>query len=137
LLIIDYLPKDKQYLITRAIPCAKRVTDMEYNQEDAERILKEGDDEWISSHHGTPSTVKEIKDIDESLAVKISDIKIADDKILDINDIVDIDDPDLEGMFGHIGHIKCFDSASFDIFYCRLWYSGSGGCCGIKRGSNS
>jgi ubiquitin-like-conjugating enzyme ATG3 len=62
----DYLPADKQYLISRNVPCLKRVSSMAYTDadEDMEAMIAEGDsndkeDEWVATHtnKGTsPST---------------------------------------------------------------------------------
>jgi len=57
---VSYLPPDKQYLITRNVPCAKRVKQMEYTGEADESFIhddgdKEGDG-WISTHqHRDPN----------------------------------------------------------------------------------
>ena len=61
----DYLPSDKQYLITRGVPCLRRATALAYTDadEDAERLLAIGDlsstgsetDEWVETHTGRPS----------------------------------------------------------------------------------
>jgi len=44
-----YLPKEKQYLITKNVPCYKRCEQMEYNQEQ-EKVLDEGDDEGLFNY---------------------------------------------------------------------------------------
>jgi len=61
----DYLPPDRQYLITRGVPCLRRATALAYTDadEDAERLLSIGDlsstgseaDEWVETHTGRPS----------------------------------------------------------------------------------
>ena len=61
----DYLPSDKQYLITRGVPCLRRATSLAYTDadEDRERLLAIGDlsstgseaDEWVETHTGRPS----------------------------------------------------------------------------------
>ncbi|KAJ3207183.1 E2-like enzyme [Dinochytrium kinnereticum] len=70
----DYLPVDKQYLITRNVPCLKRVKAMEMNAtaEDAEEVL--GDTElegegWVATRpnqkEGEAGAIQEIADMDE------------------------------------------------------------------------
>eukprot|EP01137_Pigoraptor_chileana_P037692 Opistho-2@35186 len=46
----SYLPPDKQYLVTRNVPCFKRAKNMEYVDE--ERTFEDEDDEggWIETH---------------------------------------------------------------------------------------
>ncbi|KAK3829096.1 MAG: autophagocytosis protein [Benniella sp.] len=47
----DYLPQEKQFLITRNVPCLRRVKQMEYTDEDAEtQIESDGADAWVMSH---------------------------------------------------------------------------------------
>jgi ubiquitin-like-conjugating enzyme ATG3 len=79
----DYLPAEKQYLITRGVPCLRRATALAYTDadEDAERLLAIGDlsstgseaDEWVETHTGRPSahdsagnagTIDDIPDLD-------------------------------------------------------------------------
>ncbi|EPQ57008.1 hypothetical protein GLOTRDRAFT_73506 [Gloeophyllum trabeum ATCC 11539] len=57
----DYLPADKQYLVTRGVPCLRRATSLVYTDadEEAERMLSFGDegkeDEWVETHAGRPA----------------------------------------------------------------------------------
>ncbi|XP_018321928.1 ubiquitin-like-conjugating enzyme ATG3 [Agrilus planipennis] len=50
--IKSYLPKDKQFLITRNVPCSRRCEQMEY-QEDLEHIIQsdDADNGWVDTHH--------------------------------------------------------------------------------------
>lgn len=57
----DYLPGDKQYLVTRGVPCLRRATSLAYTDadEDAERMVSVGDsggpdggDDWVETHTG-------------------------------------------------------------------------------------
>ncbi|KAJ8983787.1 hypothetical protein NQ317_000348 [Molorchus minor] len=47
-----YLPKNKQFLITRNVPCPRRCEQMEYSQE-MEKIIEseDADNGWIDTHH--------------------------------------------------------------------------------------
>ena len=48
----DYLPPEKQFLITRNVPCYKRCRQMEYRGE-LEKVLDSEDPEggWVDTHH--------------------------------------------------------------------------------------
>ncbi|XP_076453829.1 ubiquitin-like-conjugating enzyme ATG3 [Babylonia areolata] len=52
-----YLPPDKQFLITRSVPCYKRVKQMDTHQEDQEKVIEEDDQDggWVDTHHFSPS----------------------------------------------------------------------------------
>jgi ubiquitin-like-conjugating enzyme ATG3 len=73
----DYLPPDKQYLVTRNVPCLKRVAAMEYKeQEDDEEIAEAGADNddfgaWVATHKNrkveTEGEVQEIGDMDDDI----------------------------------------------------------------------
>ncbi|EJU04428.1 hypothetical protein DACRYDRAFT_76878 [Dacryopinax primogenitus] len=69
----DFLPKDKQFLMTRNVPCLRRATTLAYTdeQEDAEKMLSftdggDKEDEWVQTHAGRAGEgdgVAEISDI--------------------------------------------------------------------------
>ncbi|CAM0139154.1 E2-like enzyme, variant 2 [Umbelopsis sp. WA50703] len=116
----DYLPKDKQFLITRNVPCLRRAKQMEYTEDDKETEIKAGDDGendddedgWMYTHSDRVyKTIDEIaRDIVDSDdmpqlppigALSIEDNRTANEKAEDddINpdEIPDIDDiPDME-----------------------------------------
>lgn len=53
--IKSYLPPNKQFLITRSVPCPRRCKQMEYN-DDHEKIIEEDDPDdpdggWVDTHH--------------------------------------------------------------------------------------
>jgi ubiquitin-like-conjugating enzyme ATG3 len=75
----EFLPADKQYLVTRGVPCLRRAQSLAYTDadEDAERLLSFGDssapgkeeDEWVETHAGrkvamdATTNANEIQDI--------------------------------------------------------------------------
>nr|CAG4641078.1 EOG090X0AKX [Eulimnadia texana] len=48
--IRDYLPRDKQFLVTKNVPCYKRCKQMEYTE--VEQIIDENDEDggWVDTH---------------------------------------------------------------------------------------
>jgi ubiquitin-like-conjugating enzyme ATG3 len=77
----EFLPADKQYLVTRGVPCLRRATSLAYTDadEDSERLvsgdLGGGDtevDEWVETHAGrvpgggagAPGDIDDIPDLD-------------------------------------------------------------------------
>lgn len=57
-LIKSYLPTDKQYLVTKKVPCYKRCKDIEYCSNDEKVIMTENDEEgWVDTHHSEPVAV--------------------------------------------------------------------------------
>lgn len=59
-----YLPEDRQYLVTKSVPCYKRCKDIEYCNNDEKVILTENDEEgWVDTHHSDQaSAVNEMID---------------------------------------------------------------------------
>lgn len=48
----SYLPADKQFLVTKSVPCYKRCKDIEYCNNDEKVIMTENDEEgWVDTHH--------------------------------------------------------------------------------------
>ncbi|KAI8617628.1 autophagocytosis associated protein [Chytriomyces sp. MP71] len=96
----DFLPTDKQYLVTRNVPCHKRIAEMEYKDGDEEELrldedmgFSAPDDEdgaWIATHKNhAPSSnrVGEIADMED-----IPDIPDMDEE-LEIVDMEEEEDP--------------------------------------------
>lgn len=60
--IKTYLPKDKQFLITRNVPCYRRCKQMEYVGEETIIENENGQDEgWVETHH-YDATTNELED---------------------------------------------------------------------------
>ncbi|KAE9403910.1 hypothetical protein BT96DRAFT_989892 [Gymnopus androsaceus JB14] len=115
----DYLPADKQYLVTRGVPCLRRATSLAYTDadEDAERLLNFGDssagedaDEWVETHSGrkpnldsaaNPGEIADIPDAqDEELSSGVGNMSLGNvpamSEIPDIDEIPDMEEEDLE-----------------------------------------
>lgn len=100
----DYLPAEKQYLLTRGVPCLRRATSLAYTDadEDAERLLNFGDsaageeaDEWVETHAGRKATTDS--------AVNAGDIE----------DIPDLDGPgEAEGVTSAMGAMNIGSSSA-------------------------
>ncbi|KAJ7497645.1 putative E2-like enzyme [Mycena latifolia] len=112
----DYLPTDKQYLLTRGVPCLRRATSLAYTDadEDAERLLSFGDstgaDEWVETHAGrksnldsaNPGQIDDIPDLDataeDSVAQGVGALSLGGDAPAEIPDLDDIPDMEEDGL---------------------------------------
>lgn len=56
--IKPYLPKDKQFLITRNVPCYRRCKQMEYVGEETVVEHETGDGGWVETHHFDESSTE-------------------------------------------------------------------------------
>ncbi|KAF8342334.1 autophagocytosis associated protein [Cantharellus anzutake] len=144
----DFLPPEKQYLMTRAVPCPRRATSLAYTDadEDAEKMLsfaEEGTDdkeeEWVQTHSGRkPSEAAHIGDIDDipDFDGPASGLPAAMNK-LDINASPHIDDiPDMEeegleeedeDAKGNLLQVRTYDvMITYDKYYQtpRIWLLG-------------
>ncbi|KZT21414.1 hypothetical protein NEOLEDRAFT_1139529 [Neolentinus lepideus HHB14362 ss-1] len=118
----DYLPTDKQYLVTRGVPCLRRATSLVYTDadEEAERLLSFGDasgagneDEWVETHAGrapmsdgaaNPGVIDDIPDADDdaphdggvSSGMQSLSLGKALEETPDLDEIPDMEEDDLE-----------------------------------------
>ncbi|KAH8119055.1 autophagocytosis associated protein [Phellopilus nigrolimitatus] len=114
----DYLPADRQYLITRGVPCLRRAASLAYTDadEDAERLLSFSDslapadgDEWVETHAGrkashnanTPGDIEDIPDLDdgptESATDAMGELSLSGAKNAQANETPDLDEiPDMD-----------------------------------------
>jgi ubiquitin-like-conjugating enzyme ATG3 len=106
----DFLPSDKQYLITRGVPCLRRATSLAYTDE--ERLLSigggKGEDEWVETHTGRahagdssaePAEIDEIPDVDDhdDISHAMGDMSLKAGKGMEPAEIPDLDEiPDME-----------------------------------------
>lgn len=63
-----YLPKDKQFLITRSVPCYRRCKQMEYEGEETIVEDESGEGGWVETHHfddatGQPSVEEKLSEM--------------------------------------------------------------------------
>jgi len=137
----DYLPADKQFLITRNVPCYKRCRQMEYKA-DLEKVLDSEDPEggWVDTHHFQE------KDSSDALASTVKEM-VLEDPVQDVSDgeeAVDMEDfiesgmieednatvePIIEekGACGEIVSTRTYDlNITYDRYYQtpRLWLFG-------------
>ncbi|KAJ2920026.1 hypothetical protein MD484_g486, partial [Candolleomyces efflorescens] len=116
----DFLPKDKQYLVTRGVPCLRRAQSLAYTDadEDAERLLSFGDganagdgEEWVETHAGRKAAINpgadsagiaEIPDDDgDEVSRGLGNLSLSGGQgeshdTPDLDDIPDMEEDDLE-----------------------------------------
>ncbi|KAK1303939.1 Autophagy-related protein 3 [Acorus calamus] len=143
---VDYLPADKQFLITRNVPCLRRASAVEEEYEAAGgEYLLDDEDEWVATH-GNP---KEMKKSEEEDLPSIETLEISKSQSIQTipsyfggeqeEDIPDMsEDPDLASLpsqyfIAHepndddILHTRTYDiSISYDKYFQtpRVWLTG-------------
>ncbi|KAJ2719636.1 E2-like enzyme [Coemansia sp. Benny D115] len=70
----DYLPADRQFLITRNVPCLRRAAQMVSGLDDEEQL---GDDGWVSTYAGHKGvSAQDEDDIEEIGDIEDSDVQV-------------------------------------------------------------
>ncbi|KAM0750688.1 hypothetical protein T439DRAFT_314015 [Meredithblackwellia eburnea MCA 4105] len=121
----DFLPKDKQFLVQRNVPCLRRVSQLAYGSgdgdEDSETLMSfaaeaataagDDDEDWVATHTSKDSapkaapTIGDIPDLDGPVAsLSLSDSSAPAsasvdqaEEIPNLDDIPDMDDEDAGG----------------------------------------
>lgn len=90
----DYLPKDKQFLLTKNVPCSKRCRHlMENLKHNQEKIVEEGtgDGGWVDTHYSIDAAGKSDESTTQSnQVVEIKDDTKADQGIMEAAGDVDV-----------------------------------------------
>lgn len=73
--IKSYLPKDKQFLITRNVPCYKRVKQVDNHQVEQEKVIEEQDEDggWVDTHHYSDTGVVQVQDAVSEMTLDTKD----------------------------------------------------------------
>jgi len=112
----DYLPADKQFLITRNVPCLKRAKALELENKELSV-----EDDWVETHTTlAPKEKEDVQDINDD----------DDDDIVDIEDYVEEDDAAASSSSKNNSlfvKTRTYDiSITYDKFYStpRVWLFG-------------
>ncbi|XP_063614541.1 ubiquitin-like-conjugating enzyme ATG3 [Penaeus indicus] len=105
-----YLPPEKQFLITKNVPCYRRCKQMEYRSEQELVLESEGDPDggWVDTHHFSDSAILEEKVADMALEDKKASCTDDDD---DEDDDEDEEAADMEA-FEESGMLEQEDPSS-------------------------
>ncbi|KAI6240654.1 Ubiquitin-like-conjugating enzyme ATG3 [Aphelenchoides fujianensis] len=91
----DFLPADKQFLITRRVPCHRRCAQIAYNS-DLELVIKdeESQEEWVDTHHFyAADNAEKVEDAPAEAAMAAHPaVQMEDDDEDDDEPAVDMDD---------------------------------------------
>uniref|UniRef100_A0A0N4ZIT1 Ubiquitin-like-conjugating enzyme ATG3 n=1 Tax=Parastrongyloides trichosuri TaxID=131310 RepID=A0A0N4ZIT1_PARTI len=96
-----YLPLDKQYLISRNVPCYRRCKDIEYDPS-LEKILSEtgeGDEAWVDTHHYSKEDHMKVTKIDKDIIKKLQEAQLEEGEEVfdDANDCSKKNENDIVG----------------------------------------
>lgn len=96
----SYLPSDKQFLVTKSVPCYKRCKDIEYSTSEEKVILTDNDEEgWVDTHHSEQlsplNEMIEELELGDDNEVKDEVVQFAQDETQQLNQI---DDDEAEDM---------------------------------------
>ncbi|OUM61860.1 hypothetical protein PIROE2DRAFT_12017 [Piromyces sp. E2] len=81
---------DKQYLITKNVPCIKRAKDMEYVDEEMERIVE---DEWIETYYQMQKeNIDQVEEIDSDMKKLSVNQTKKEEEIEDIEDLDELEE---------------------------------------------
>nr|QCX35196.1 ubiquitin-like-conjugating enzyme [Macrobrachium nipponense] len=99
-----YLPPDKQFLITKNVPCYKRCKQMEYRSEQELVLETDGDPDggWVDTHHFTDPTL---------LEEKVADMALEDKKTSCANNADGTDDDDDEDDDEEAADMEAFEKS--------------------------
>uniref|UniRef100_A0A0K0E4C5 Ubiquitin-like-conjugating enzyme ATG3 n=1 Tax=Strongyloides stercoralis TaxID=6248 RepID=A0A0K0E4C5_STRER len=78
----SYLPPDKQYLVSRNVPCYRRCKDIEYDPS-LEKILEDtgsNDDAWVDTHHYTNDDISKVTKLDKDVIKKLQEAQLEDEE---------------------------------------------------------
>lgn len=92
--IKSYLPKDKQFLITRNVPCSRRCKQMECSEK-LEKLLEadDADGGWVDTHHYDPGSSSLEEKVSE-MTLEASSSSKTENKVVAKEDNQDDDDDD-------------------------------------------
>ncbi|KAK9709128.1 E2-like enzyme [Basidiobolus ranarum] len=104
----EYLPEDKQYLVTRNVPCLKRVKQMEYSEEGNEEVEADGEDGWVATHSNRvgdkEEDIQEIEGLDteeEEAIQKVAELTLQEQEESAVPENLD-EIPDMDDDFEEI-----------------------------------
>jgi len=113
----SYLPKNKQFLITRNVPCTRRCKQMEYCDEQ-ERLIEteDADGGWVDTH-GMDPTSSGLDDKVSEMTMEDVDSPVRKQTVTENDDDDEEDDDEAVDMeeFEESGMLEMQDEATYDV----------------------
>lgn len=118
-----YLPPDKQFLVTRNVPCYKRCKEMEYTEH--HEALLETDDEdggWVDTHHysdNISAVTEQIQEMTVEPKIQVNPPKVVEAQAATDTDEEEDEDDEAEPLdmnaFMQSGMLENEDKATLDL----------------------
>ncbi|WAR28098.1 ATG3-like protein [Mya arenaria] len=78
-----YLPSDKQFLLTKNVPCYKRVKQVDTHEMDQEKVIEENDADggWVDTHHFADPQLGHVQEAVQDMSLDSKATLVVENKV--------------------------------------------------------